>query len=175
MVSCGVYGDEESMNIITIAWTGTVNSDPPMTYISVRPERHSYGIINKNRDFVINLTTEKLAFQTDYCGVKSGRDIKKFSNGLTPHKSEKVKSPSIKESPVNIECVVTDVIPLGTHDMFLAKVVSVSVDEQYIDENGRFDLALSKPICYSHGEYFTLGDKLGKFGYSVQKKKKKKK
>ncbi len=170
MVSCG---DIDGLkNIITIAWTGTINSNPPMTYISVRPERYSFDIINKTKEFVINITTEELTFATDFCGVRSGRDIDKFKKlNLTPEKSLKVKAPSIKESPINIECKVSDIKELGSHFMFISEVVSVSADEKYMDKSGRFNFELSKPICYSHGEYYGLGKYLGKFGYSVEKKK----
>lgn len=174
MVSCQRPGEEP--NIITIAWTGTICSDPAMVYISVRPERHSYDILKETGEFVINLTTEKLAAATDSSGVKSGRDIDKFKEyGLTAIESKYVKAPSIEESPVNIECRVKEIIPLGTHDMFIAEVLGVTVDMEYMDENGRFDLAESKPLVYSHGEYYSQGDFIGKFGFSVQKKKNKNK
>ncbi len=173
MVSCGSSPSE--YNIITIAWTGTVNSQPPMTYISVRKERHSYDILKKNKDFVINLTTEDLAFATDFAGVKSGSKIDKFESlNLTPEASEKVNSPRIKESPVNIECQIKDVVPLGSHDMFLAEIVSISVDEKYFDAKGKFHLEAARPIAYMHGSYYKLGEAIGSFGYSVRKKKVKK-
>lgn len=169
MVSCGIPG--EKPNIITVAWTGTICSDPAMVYISIRPERHSYDIIKKTGEFVINLTTEKLAKITDLCGVKSGRDIDKFREyGLTAMKSKHVSAPSIGESPVNIECKVKQVIPLGSHDMFIAEVRGVTVDAQYMDESGKFDLAKARPLVYSHGEYFAEGHFIGKFGFSVKKK-----
>lgn len=170
MVSCG-EGDEK--NIITIAWTGIINSDPPMTYVSVRKERHSHDLIKKTGEFVINLTTEKLAFATDYCGVRSGRDVDKFKEqNLTAEKSKVVKCPSIGESPVNIECRVTEVKELGTHDMFMAEIVSVSVDEELMDEKGRFCLEEAGLIAYNHGHYFGLRKTpLGRFGYSVMKPK----
>ena len=169
MVSCGIPG--EKPNIITVAWTGTVCSDPAMVYISVRPERYSYDIIKKTGEFVINLTTERLAKITDLCGVKSGRDIDKFREyGLTAVKSKHVSAPSIGESPVNIECRVKQVIPLGSHDMFIAEVRGVTVDADYMDENGRFDLAKTRPLVYSRGEYFAQGHFIGKFGFSVKKK-----
>lgn len=173
MVSCG---DEETKNIITIAWTGIINSDPPMTYVSVRKERYSHDIIKRTGEFVINLTTEKLAFATDYCGVRSGRDVDKFKEQkLTAEKSKVVKCPSIGESPVNIECKVTEVKELGTHDMFMAEIVSVSVDEDLMDENGRFCLEEAGLITYNHGHYFGLRKTpLGRFGYSVMKQKTKK-
>ena len=168
MVSCGTM---ENKNIITVAWTGTVNSDPAMTYVSIRPSRHSHQIIKESGEFVINLVTEKLAYACDYCGVKSGRDIDKFSEmKLTAQKGENVDAPIIYESPVNIECKVKQIIPLGTHDMFLAEVVSVQVSDEYLDETGKFHFDKAKPICYSHGAYYGLGKKLGTFGYSVKKK-----
>jgi flavin reductase (DIM6/NTAB) family NADH-FMN oxidoreductase RutF len=174
MVSCGA--SKEEFNIITIAWTGTICSDPPMCYISVRPERHSYEIIKRTGDYVINLTTRKLCRATDWCGVRSGRKYNKFEkNGLTPGKASIVNAPIIMESPVNIECRVKDIIPLGTHDMFLSEVVNVSVDDEYLNnKTGSFRLDMAEPMCYSHGHYFGLGKKLGKFGFSVEKKKKKK-
>jgi len=170
MVSCG-NGDEK--NIITIAWTGIVNTDPPMTYVSVRKERHSHDIIKKNGEFVINLTTEKLAFATDYCGVRSGRDVDKFKEqNLTPAESQVVSCPSIAESPVNIECRVTEIKELGSHDMFLAEIVSVSVDEDLMDEKGRLCLEEAGMIAYNHGHYFGLKkNEIGRFGYSVMKPK----
>lgn len=172
MVSCGTM---EKKNIITVAWTGTVNSDPAMTYVSIRPSRHSYQIIKERGEFVINLVTEKLAYACDYCGVKSGRDIDKFAEmKLTAKKGEKVDAPIIYESPVNIECKVKEIIPLGTHDMFLAEVVSVQVSDDYLDETGKFHFDKAKPICYSHGAYYGLGKKLGTFGYSIKKKEDKK-
>lgn len=174
MVSCG--DQPENYNIITIAWTGTICTNPPMTYISIRPERHSYDLIKKTGEFVINLTTEDLARATDYCGVKSGRDMNKFEvMHLTPEKAREVRAPLIAESPVNIECRVTEIKKLGSHDMFIAEVLAVNVDESYMDEKGKFHLDQASPICYSHGTYFGLGDKLGTFGYSVAKKKKKQK
>ena len=170
MVSCGDF-DKES-NIITIAWTGIVNSDPAMTYISVRPERHSYNIIKNSGEFIINITTEELAFATDFCGVRSGRDFNKFNEmGLTAERASVVKCPAIKESPINIECEVKDIIKLGSHDMFIAKIVAVLADEKYMDNTGRFNFEKSEPLCYSHGEYYGLGKYLGKFGYSVKKDK----
>lgn len=171
MVSCAEEG--KNPNIITVAWTGTVCTNPAMVYISVRKERHSYDMIKNSKEFVINLTTKDLAHATDFCGVRSGRDMNKFEvMNLTPMKGQVVNAPLIKESPVNIECVVEQVIPLGSHDMFLAKVVAVNVDEQYMDEKGKFQLAKANPIVYSHGEYYDLGDFIGTFGYSVRKPKK---
>ena len=172
MVSCKEEG--KAANIITVAWTGTVCTNPAMVYISVRPERHSYDIIKNSKEFVINLTTEELAYATDYCGVKSGRDLDKFKEtGLTPVMGSLKHAPMIKESPVNVECVVEQIIPLGSHDMFVAKVVAVHVDDKYMDEKGKFHLSKSDPIVYSHGEYYNLGKQLGTFGYSVKKPEKK--
>lgn len=170
MVSCGT-GEEK--NIITIAWTGIVNSEPPMTYISVRKERHSYRLIKAAGEFVINLVTEKLAFAADYCGVKSGRDIDKFEAlKLTAAESKEVSCPSIAESPVNIECRVTEVKELGSHDMFLAEIVNVSVDEALMDETGRLCLEEAGLVAYNHGHYFALAKTpLGRFGFSVMKPK----
>lgn len=157
-------------NIITVAWAGTVCTNPPMVSISVRKERYSYDILKETGEFVINLTTKELAFATDYCGVKSGRDVDKFKEmHLTPIAGEKVKAPLIKESPVNIECRVTQVLPLGSHDMFLAEVVAVHADKQYMDEKGKFHLEYAEPIVYSHGSYLATGETIGTFGYSVKK------
>ena len=173
MVSCQRPG--EKPNIITIAWAGTVCSSPAMVSISVRPERYSYDILRETKEFVINLTTKELAFAADYCGVKSGREVDKFKEmGLTPCPSKEIKAPGIEESPVNIECKVRDVIPLGSHDLFLAEVAAVGVDEDYLDEKGKFHLNDTGLVAYSHGEYRELGQYLGKFGYSVKKNKKKK-
>ena len=160
------------VNIITVAWAGPVCTNPPMVSISVRPERFSYAMIKETGEVVINLTNKKLAFATDYCGVKSGRDVDKFKEmHLTKEKAQKVQVPLIKESPVNIECRVRECKELGSHHMFLADVLAVHVDEAYMEEQGRFDLNAADLITYSHGEYFLLGEKLGKFGYSIQKKK----
>lgn len=159
-------------NIITIAWTGTVCTNPPMVSISVRKSRYSYEMLKNTGEFVINLTTEKLAFATDYCGVKSGRDVDKFREmKLTRKKASFVQAPLIEEAPVNIECRVKSVQELGSHVLFLADVLAVHADEAYMDENGKFDLQKANPLVYSHGEYFAVGKKLGKFGYSVKKKK----
>lgn len=168
MVSCA---DENGKpNIVTIAWTGTICSDPPMVSISVRKERHSYEMIKKSGEFVINLTTEELVRATDFCGVRSGSRVDKFKEaGLTPVPADVVKAPLIAESPVNIECRVTEVKELGSHDMFLAEVVAVHAEEAYMDDQGKFDLSLAKPIVYSHGTYFSLGKALGTFGFSVKK------
>ena len=171
MVSCGREG--ETPNIITVAWAGTICSDPAMLSISVRKERFSHDIIRDTGEFVVNLTSKKLAYAADWCGVKSGRDLDKFKEmKLTPLKSQKISAPGIEESPVNIECKVKQVVELGTHDMFIAEVVSVSVDDKLLDNKGRLDLGKAKLVAYSHGEYFMLGEKLGKFGYSVAKKTK---
>lgn len=159
-------------NIITIAWAGTVCTNPPMVSISVRPERYSYPILKDTGEFVINLTTKGLTFATDYCGVKSGKDVDKFKElGLTPVAASEVKVPMIKESPVNLECRVRQVLPLGSHDMFLAEVVAVHADESYMDEQHKFHLEQAEPIVYSHGSYLLCGEQLGTFGYSVRKKK----
>ena len=158
-------------NIITLAWVGTVCTNPPMVSISVRPERYSYPILKETGEFVINLTTKELAFATDYCGVKSGRDVDKFKEmGLTPIPASEVKAPMIKESPVNIECKVRQILPLGSHDMFLADVVAVHADENYMAEKQKFHLEQAEPIIYSHGSYFGCGELLGTFGYSVKKR-----
>lgn len=158
-------------NIITIAWAGTVCTNPPMVSISVRPERYSHHILKETGEFVINLTTRSLAFATDFCGVKSGRDTDKFKElGLTPTAASEIKAPMIKESPVNLECRVCEVLPLGSHDMFLAEVAAVHVEESYMDENRKFHLEQAEPIVYSHGAYLLCGEQLGTFGYSVRKK-----
>jgi flavin reductase (DIM6/NTAB) family NADH-FMN oxidoreductase RutF len=172
MVSCGAVPEE--YNIITISWTGTICTDPAMCYISVRPSRHSYNIIRQNREYVINLTTKSLARAADWCGVKSGSKYKKFDDmKLTPVPASRIKAPMIMESPVNIECIVRDIIELGSHHMFISEVVAVHADEKYIDEKtGLFKLNESVPICYSHGKYYETGNLIGKFGYSVEKKKK---
>lgn len=170
MVSC--QRENEKPNIITVAWAGTINTISPMLSISVRPERYSYDIIRETGEFVVNLTTKELAFATDYCGVRSGREVDKFKEmHLTPSKSQTIKAPGIAESPVNIECKVIEVKELGSHHMFLAEVAGVQVDDKYMDEKGKFHLNRAGLITYSHGEYYELGKKLGKFGYSVQKKK----
>lgn len=157
-------------NIFTVAWAGTVCSDPPMVSISVRPERYSHQMIEDTGEFVINLTTKDLAYAVDYCGVKSGRDTDKFKDmHLNILPADKVRAPLLKESPVNIECRVKQVLRLGTHDMYVAEVVAVHADEAYMDDKGRFMLDKADLIAYSHGSYFTLGEKLGTFGYSVRK------
>lgn len=163
-------------NIITVAWAGTVCTNPPMVSISVRPERHSYGMIQESGEFVINLVTKKLVRATDYCGVRSGRDVDKFREmKLTKVEAEKVAAPLIGESPVNIECRVTECKELGSHHMFIAEVLAVHIEDGYLDEKGKFNLNDTGLVTYSHGEYFLLGEKLGSFGYSVKKKKKTKK
>ncbi|MBQ8559125.1 MAG: flavin reductase family protein [Tyzzerella sp.] len=169
-------GDKEgNTNIITIAWTGTICTNPAMLYISVRPERYSYNMIRESGEFVVNLTTEALAKVTDYCGVRSGRDVDKWKEtGLTQGKANELAyAPIIEECPVNIECKVTEVKELGSHHMFMAEVVSVQVDDKYLDESGKFCLNETGLLAYSHGEYLGLGEKLGTFGYSVKKKTKK--
>ena len=173
-VMVSVTDGEGNDNIITVAWTGTVCTNPAMAYISVRPSRYSYDMIRKTGEFVINLTTEKLAFATDFCGVRSGRDVDKFQKmNLTKEKAQYVSAPMIGESPVSIECRVHEVKELGSHDMFLADVLAVHADPQYMDEKKKFHLNDAKPLVYSHGEYLGIGKKLGTFGYSVKKKKKK--
>lgn len=169
MVSCNRKG--EKANIVTVAWTGTICSDPAMVSISVRPERYSHDIIEETGEFVINLVTKDLTYATDYCGVRSGRDVDKFKEmNLTPLPSKMIDAVGIEESPVNIECKVVEVKKLGSHDMFIAEVVNVTVDDRYMDENNKFNLNDSDLVAYSHGEYFTLGEKIGTFGYSVRKK-----
>ena len=171
MVSCA--DREGKPNIITIAWAGTVCTNPPMVSISVRPERYSYHCIEETGEFVINLTTKELTKAADFCGVRSGRDVDKFAEmNLTPWPGQKVSVPQIAESPVSIACRVVEERALGSHTMFLAEVVGVTADDRYLDETGRFDINGTGLIMYSHGEYFGLGRKLGKFGYSVQKKPK---
>lgn len=172
MVSC--QREEEKPNIITVAWAGTICTNPPMLSISVRPERYSYDIIKQSGEFVVNLTTKKLARATDYCGVKSGKDVDKFKETrLTPMESRQIHAPGILESPVNIECKVREILELGSHHMFLADVVAVQVDAQLLDESGKFLLNQAGLLTYSHGQYFGLGEQLGSFGYSVKKKNKK--
>ena len=170
-----VRGKNGEDNIITVAWAGTVCTNPPMVSISVRPERYSCHMLEESKEFVINLTTEKLCYATDYCGVRSGRDVDKFKEmKLTKTEASLVNAPMIEESPVNVECRVEKIEKLGSHNMFIARVLAVHADEAYMDENGRFDLNKACPMVYSHGEYYGLGKKLGSFGYSVKKKKKKK-
>ena len=173
LVSCG--SEPSEYNVLTVAWVGTLCTNPPMCYISVRPERYSYPIIQKNMEFVINLTTKDMAYATDWCGVRSGKDYNKFEEmKLTLGKAEVVKAPIIEESPVSIECRVKEIIPLGSHHMFVAEVVNVQADDCYLDkDSGRFELASADPLVYLHGGYFELGEKIGKFGWSVEKKRKK--
>ncbi len=169
-------GTMEKSNIMTVAWTGILNTNPAMCYISVRPERYSYKLIKESGEFVINLTNEKLAFATDWCGVKSGKDFDKFKEmKLTKEKANHVKCPLIKESPVSVECKVKEIKEFGSHHTFIAEVLSIDADEKYIDEKGAFDISKCDLIAYSNGGYYTLGKKIGKFGYSVEKKKRKKK
>lgn len=171
MVSCG---DMDKSNIITVAWTGILNTNPAKVYISVRPTRYSYDIIKKTGEFVINLTTKELAYATDWCGVKTGAKVDKFKEmKLTKQKCEFVSAPAIKESPVSIECRVKDIKEFGSHHTFIADVLSIDADEKYIDEKGAFDISKCNLIAYANGGYYELGKKVGKFGYSVEKKKKK--
>lgn len=172
LVTCGA--DPEEWNPLTVAWTGTICSDPAMCYISVRPERYSHAILLKRMEFTINLTTAEMARATDWCGVRSGRDYDKWKEtGLTPLPGEKVASPTIAESPLSIECRVKSVMNLGSHDMFIAEVVNVRADSRYFDsETGLFSLEKSGIMAYSHGKYHHLGEIIGKFGFSVQKKPK---
>ena len=164
---------EGQYNIITIAWTGTVCTNPPMVSISVRPERHSFPILRDTGEFVINLTTRELVFAADYCGVKSGREVDKFTKlGLTPIPGDRVRAPLIGESPVNIECKVRSILPLGSHHMFLADVAAVHAEKGYMDEGHKFHLEQADPIVYSHGAYYVCGERLGTFGYSVRKREK---
>lgn len=172
MVSCG---DMDKSNIITVAWTGIMNTDKPMCYISIRKERYSHDIIKKNKEFVINLTNKDLAYATDWCGVKTGAKVDKFKEmKLTKERAKFVKCPLIKESPVSIECKVKEIKELGSHDMFMAEILSIDADESYIDEKGAFDITKCNLITYANGKYFTLGKQVGKFGYSVAKKKNRK-
>lgn len=172
LVSCGTQVEE--YNIITISWVGTLCTNPPLCYISVRPERHSHQIIEQSGEFVINLTNEAMAFATDWCGVRSGKDHQKFeAMHLTPAKSKTIQAPIIQEAPLSIECRIKEKIPLGSHDMFIAEVLNIQADEQYIDKTtGQFDMKAAKLIAYSHGHYYRLGEEIGKFGWSVQKKAK---
>ena len=173
MVSCGTM---EKSNIITVAWTGILNTNPAMCYISVRPERYSHDIIKENGEFVINLTTKELAYATDWCGVKSGKNVDKFKEmHLTKEQAKFVKCPMIKESPVSVECKVKEIKDLGSHHMFIAEVLGINADEKYIDEKGAFDISKCNLIAYSNGNYYSLGKKIGKFGFSVQKNKKRRK
>ena len=173
LVSCG--GDENEYNLSTASWVGTICTDPAMCYVSIRPERFSHGIIKRNGAFVLNLTTERMARAVDWCGVRSGADFDKWKkSGLTPVPAPSVKAPYIKESPLCIECRVKEILPLGSHDMFMANVANVLADESFIDpDTNRFMLERAGLIAYSHGHYYSLGKELGRFGWSVMKKKKK--
>lgn len=169
MVSCGTM---EESNIITVAWTGIINSNTPMCYISVRKERYSHEIISKTREFVINLTTKDLTYATDWCGVKTGAKVDKFKEmKLTKEKANHLNCPMIQESPVSVECKVREIRELGSHDMFIADILAIHADEKYIDEKGAFDISKCDLIAYCNGGYYTLDQKIGKFGYSVEKKK----
>ena len=171
MISCG--SSPEEYNILTLSWLGTICTNPPMCYISVRPKRNSYDIIKRNMEFVINITTQDLAYATDWCGVRSGRDFNKFEEmKLTAGKASIVQAPIIEESPLNIECRVKEILSLGSHDMFIADVVNVKADEAFINkETGKFSLEDANPIAYSHGQYYEMGERIGHFGWSVKKKK----
>lgn len=173
VVLVSVGNSPEEHNIATVAWTGTICSDPAMCYISLRKSRHSHAIVAKNMEFVINLTNEDLAFATDWCGVKSGKDVNKFeAMKLTAQAASMVQAPLIGESPMSIECRVKQIVELGTHDMFIAEVLCVQADERYINPNtNSFDMAAAKLISYSHGNYYSLGEQIGKFGWTVQKKR----
>ena len=169
-------GTIEKPNVMTAAWTGIINTIPAKTYVSIRPERYSYEIIKNTKEFVINLTTKDLVYATDFCGVRSGSKVDKFKMmNLTPEAVTQISAPAVGESPVNLECKVTDIVHLGSHDMFIADIVSVNVDDKLIDKNGKLHLEKANLMAYSHGEYFELGKKIGKFGFSVEKKRKGKK
>ena len=171
LVSCGSV---EKPNALTVAWTGIINSDPPMTYVSIRPERHSYKIIKESGEFVINLVPRSLVRAADFCGVRTGAKMDKFKKlKLTAAEGETIKAPIIDESPICLECKVTESKLLGTHEMFLAEITAVRVEEQYIDKDGKLRMDTARLTAYCHGEYFDLGKKLGSFGFSVKKKKKK--
>lgn len=173
MISCG---DMEKSNIITVAWTGIINTNPAMVYISVRPTRHSYNIIKETGEFVINLTTNDLAYATDWCGVKTGAKVDKFKEmKLTKEPAKFLKCPMIKESPVSVECKVKEIKELGSHHMFVAEVLAINADEKYINDKGAFDISKCDLIAYSNGNYYSLGKKIGRFGFSVQKNKKRRK
>ena len=170
MVTCG---DMDESNIITVAWTGLINTQPPKTYISVRPTRHSYGIIKETGEFAINLTTAALVKKADWCGVYTGRKVDKFAKcALTKEEASEISCPLIAESPLSLECRVTDVIPLGTHDMFIADIIACDIDEKLIDENGKLRIEKAGLAAFAHGAYFELGRKIGDFGFSVKKKHK---
>ena len=169
MVSCGTL---EKPNVLTIAWTGIVNTRPPMTYISVRPERYSYGIIKESGEFVINLTTSKMVRETDFCGVKSGKDIDKLKKcGLHTEQSCKVSAPTVSESPLSLECRVKEIKQLGSHDMFIAEIIAVNIEDDLIDEKGRLMIEQAGLLTYAHGTYFALGKKIGTFGFSTKQKR----
>ena len=169
MVSCG---DMERSNIITIAWTGIINTIPPKTYISVRPSRHSYNMIKEKGEFVINLTPASLIKSADYCGIYTGAKVDKFAKcGLTKEEANEVGCPMIAESPLSLECKVTEIVKIGTHDMFLADIVAVDVDETLLDKNGKLDLGRANLAAFAHGEYYELGKKIGRFGFSAEKEK----
>ena len=171
-VLVSVGSSPEEYNLITVAWTGTLCTNPPMCYIAVRPERHSHAILMKNMEVVINLTTEDMAFATDWCGVRSGKDYRKFEEmHLTPGKATVVRCPIVEESPLSIECRVKEVFSLGSHDLLIADVVNVKADEKYLNADGKWDLAQSHPLVYLHGSYYGLGRRIGKFGWSVEKAK----
>ncbi len=176
VVMVSVADKNGKYNIITIAWAGTVCTNPPMVSISVRPERYSFDILRDSGEFVVNLTSKELVYAADYCGVKSGRDVDKFKElGLTPLPASVVKAPVIGESPVNLECKVTQLIPLGSHTMFLAEVVAVHAEQKYMDEKGKFHLEQAEPVVYSHGAYLLCGRQLGTFGCSVRRRTERKK
>lgn len=170
LVTCGTM---EKPNVLTIAWTGILSTQPPKTYISVRPSRYSYNLIKGSGEFVINLTTAYMTKAVDFCGVRSGKEFDKFAiMGLVHEKASKVACPMIEQSPVSLECRVTDIVPLGSHDMFIADIIAVNVDGQYIDKSGRLHLDQCALLAFAHGEYFELGKKVGSFGFSVRKKSK---
>ena len=170
LVACGT---PDKPNVLTVAWTGIINSQPPKCYVSIRPERYSHGIIGRTGELTVNLPTRKLTRAVDLCGVRSGRDVDKFALcGLTALPASEVSAPVIAESPVSLECRVYDKVSLGSHDMFLCDIVAVDADETYLTKDGKLDLSKAELIAYSHGEYFALGQRLGKFGYSVRKRKK---
>lgn len=168
LVSCGTEPSE--YNLLTVAWAGTICTNPAMCYISVRPERHSYDIIKRRMEFVINLTTKEMAHATDWCGVRSGREYQKFEEmHLTPAPSHAIHTPIVKESPLSIECVVKEIVSLGSHDMFIAEVVNVQADSRYLDTEGKWHLDKASPLVYLHGAYYGLGELIGRFGFSVKK------
>lgn len=170
MVSCG---DMQNSNILTVAWTGIICTDPAMTYVSIRKERFSYDIIKSSGEFVINLASSDLARVVDFCGVRSGKNIDKFKEcNLTKEQGSETRCPMIKECPINIECRVKEIRELGTHDMFMAEILAVNVDDKYLDETGRFDMEACDLLAYCHGQYYSLGKRIGKFGFSVEKKNK---